>query len=146
MKALNKFIIVLAGLTLLASRPQPADAADLQIFNYTDYTKLIEQQHNRPFTMMFWSMDCAPCLKKMNQISKQSEDRRNDYIFISTDGDEMITEVTDTLKQMNLLQANNWIFNSAQTQQIISTVDTQWYGETPRSYFFDARQKRTRLK
>ena len=82
----------------------------------------------------------------MEIISKLDDSKRKEYIFVSTDGDKFITEVKSLLETLNLDSEKNWIFDSNSTQKIISTVDKKWYGETPRSYYFNSKKIRTRIK
>jgi len=121
-----------------------AEASDVKTFNVTDYENIISQQ-NDEFVMLFWSMECSPCIKEMRSISGLSTKQRNRFVFISTDGDDFKQEVNNTLNNLGLEKEKNWVFNSASTDEIINTIDSSWYGETPRSYYFDKEKNRTRL-
>jgi len=121
-----------------------AQASDIKIFNVTDYKNIIGQQNNE-FIMLFWSVECSPCINEMRSISTLSKKQRNKFIFISTDGDEFMHEVSNTLNSLDLEKEKNWVFSSAATEEIINTIDSSWYGETPRSYYFDREKNRTRM-
>ena len=137
--SLIKLMLVLAWIL-----PCSTQASDIKTFNVTDYKNIITQQNNE-FIMLFWSIECSPCIKEMRSISTLPKKQRDRFVFISTDGDEFIQEVSNTLNSLNLEKENNWIFSSAVTEDIINTIDSNWYGETPRSYYFDKDKKRTRV-
>jgi len=136
---LIKSFFVLAWIT-----SHSAQASDINTFNVTDYQNIITQQNNE-FIMLFWSIECSPCIKEMRSISTLSKKQRNRFVFVATDGDDFIQEVSNTIKSLNLEKENNWVFSSIATEEIINTIDSSWYGETPRSYYFDKDKKRTRL-
>lgn len=133
------FIILYVFSTALCA----AELNNIKVFNPNDYNNVINQQNNKPFIMLFWSVDCSPCLKEMHHISRLTKENRNKFIFISTDGHEMTSDINNVLFKLDLEKEKNWVFNSDFTEHIISTVDKSWYGETPRSYYFDKDKKRT---
>jgi len=96
--------------------------------------------------MMFWSIDCPPCLSEMKKISTLSENEKNKFVFIATDGHELKKEISNLLHQLDLENQNNWVIKSNGIDQITSVIDKRWYGETPRSYSFDKEGQRTLLK
>lgn len=117
----------------------------IRIFNSSDYRNIINNRDNTPFIMLFWSIECSPCLKEMDNISKLSKKERNQFIFIATDGHEIKQEINDVLSNIGLEKENNWVFNGDSSEAIIGTIDSSWYGETPRSYYFDKNKKRSQL-
>ena len=138
--------ILFLSITILVAPSYASKLSTIQTFNSSDYKSIIKNQHNKPFIMLFWSIDCSPCLKEMSEISKLSKDKRDKFIFISTDGHEMKQEISNLLFSRDLEKENNWVFNSDETERIISIIDKHWYGETPRSYYFDKNKKRSLLK
>lgn len=131
-------------LILLWTTSYSAESSDIKIFNVADYKNIVSQQNNE-FVMLFWSIDCSPCIKEMRSISALSKKQRSKFVFISTDGDEFKQEVSNVLTRLDLEKEQNWVFSSASTDDIINAVDNSWYGETPRSYYFDKEKNRTRL-
>ncbi len=118
----------------------------IKIFYPGSYAKLLESNKGEAFILLFWSIDCAPCLKKLKQISENKIDAKQKFIFVSTDGDDMLVDVAAVIKQLNLEQQVHWVFKSELTPEIINSVDSRWYGEVPRYYYFDKNHQRIRLQ
>jgi len=117
----------------------------IKVFHSYDYQTIVKNK-TKPFVMMFWSIDCSPCLSEMRKISTLSANEKKKFVFISTDGHELKKEIGNLLHQLDLENENNWVFNSNDIDEIISVIDKRWYGETPRSYYFDKKNHRTLLK
>lgn len=131
---------------LFGSVVYASESNSIKTFNSSDYSNIIKSREKTPFIMLFWSIECSPCLKEMHNISKLSKKERDQFIFIATDGHEMKQEISNVLSTLDLEKENNWVFNSNSSEAIISTIDKRWYGETPRSYYFDKNKKRSQLK
>ena len=117
----------------------------IRVFHSYDYETIVKNK-TKPFVMMFWSIDCPPCLSEMKKISTLSENEKNKFVFIATDGHELKKEISNLLHQLDLENQNNWVIKSNGIDQITSVIDKRWYGETPRSYSFDKEGQRTLLK
>ena len=117
----------------------------IRVFHSYDYETIVKSKA-KPFVMMFWSIDCPPCLSEMRKISTLSASEKNKFVFIATDGHELKNEISNLLHQLDLENQNNWVIKSNEIDQITSIIDKRWYGETPRSYYFDTNSQRTLLK
>jgi hypothetical protein len=65
-----------------------------------------------------------------------------DLVMVSTDDAEFAGEVSDMLAKHKLKQVESWIFSDSNAQRLRYEVDPSWYGELPRSYFYDASHNR----
>ncbi len=137
---------VLFILLLPVSYNAVAQQSFIKTFYPGSYTKLLENNKGSEFTLLFWSVDCPPCLEKLKLISKTRMYAKQKFVFVSTDGDEMLADVAAVVKQMNLEQQAHWVFKSGLNQEIINSVDSNWYGEVPRNYYFNKNHQRTRLQ
>jgi len=117
----------------------------IRLFHSNDYETIVKNK-TKPFIMMFWSIDCPPCLSEMKKISNLSESEKRKFVFIATDGHELKNEISNLLHQLDLENQNNWVIKSNEIDLITSIIDKRWYGETPRSYYFDTNNQRTLLK
>jgi len=50
-------------------------------------------------------------------------------------------EVLNVLTEYQLNQTDVWIFANEPSAKIRSGIDSTWFGELPRSYFFDAQHQ-----
>jgi len=88
--------------------------------------------------MVMWSLDCPPCIKELNSLGmlyKQYPDLN--MVLVSTDSPERIDEINNLLNRFDLQNIDNWVFSTDSIQKLRYTIDPQWYGELPRSYFHD---------
>ena len=53
----------------------------------------------------------------------------------------MASEVQSVLTEYQLDQADVWIFANEPNAKIRNGIDPTWFGELPRSYFFDAQHQ-----
>lgn len=143
---MKKFTTLFSILLLLVLHDATGQPLFIKIFYPGSYAKLLESNKGEEFILLFWSIDCAPCLKKLKQISEKKIDVKQKFIFVSTDGDDMLVDVAAVIKQLNLEQQAHWIFKSELTPEIINSVDGRWYGEVPRYYYFDTNHQRIRLQ
>lgn len=58
--------------------------------------------------------------------------------MVATDSPEQKQEIASTLRHYRLGRAESWVFADSFTDRLRFEVDPQWYGELPRTYFFDA--------
>ncbi|MDO8343138.1 MAG: hypothetical protein Q7T48_08070, partial [Cellvibrio sp.] len=47
-------------------------------------------------------------------------------------------EIARTLQKYPLKKAESWVFADSFVERLRYEVDMQWYGELPRTYFYDA--------
>lgn len=110
-------------------------ATILSPFKENSYNSLIEN-HNAPFLMVLWSLDCPPCLKELNMLGGVfSENPGMTLVLVSTDSPSRIEKVKQYINKAGLSGAKNHIFSSSSSQRLRYSIDPAWYGELPRSYF-----------
>ncbi|VAW93790.1 hypothetical protein MNBD_GAMMA23-729 [hydrothermal vent metagenome] len=142
---MKKITVLFYFLLLLTLHNAIAGQSLIKIFYPGSYAKILEGNKGKAFTLLFWSVDCSSCLEKLKLISKAEIYANQTFVFVSTDGDDMLVDVISVIKQMNLEQQAHWVFKSELTQEIINSVDNTWYGEVPRNYYFDKDHQRIRL-
>ncbi|HZV98273.1 MAG TPA: hypothetical protein VFF74_04715, partial [Methylophilaceae bacterium] len=60
---------------------------------------------------------------------------------VSVDRRDASAEASRFLDQLQLPSHERWQFAAADHDRLRYSVDRQWYGELPRSYFYDATHK-----
>lgn len=92
--------------------------------------------------MLFWSVDCPPCLAELQMLAKHHDElAKMNLILISVDDRSVQEEVQSLLEQYKLSDVANWIFTSSPAA-LRFEIDPTWYGEVPRSYFYEAARPR----
>ncbi len=63
-------------------------------------------------------------------------------VLVSTDSPDDRRELLSVINGKGVASAEAWVFSQASSSRLRYEVDRVWYGELPRSYFFDGQQKR----
>ena len=63
-------------------------------------------------------------------------------VLVSTDSPGDRKELLSVINSKGVANADAWVFSQASSSRLRYEVDRIWYGELPRSYFFDDQQKR----
>lgn len=129
-------ILTLFSVPLFAeNQTQPYKAGSLN--------EILKTRQGKPFILMFWSLDCASCMKDLDALAASVKKYpKLDLVMVSTDDAEFAGEVSDMLAKHKLKQVESWIFSDSNAQRLRYEVDPSWYGELPRSYFYDASHNR----
>lgn len=63
-------------------------------------------------------------------------------VLVATDDVARSAEAQAFLLERGLAQVDSWIFAEPNPQRLRYEIDSGWYGELPRSYFYDAKHGR----
>ena len=63
-------------------------------------------------------------------------------VLVSTDSPGDRKELLSVIGGKGVASADVWVFSEANSSRLRYEVDRIWYGELPRSYFFDDQQNR----
>jgi len=136
---LNLLCVLLATFNLFAN-----GQTALKPFISGSYQQLLANNANNPFMLVVWSVNCSSCLKEMallSDIQKNSPDIK--MIMLATDELSANEQIEQILKQHQLDGIENWVFADENSQKLRFEIDPKWYGELPRTYFFDSAHQRT---
>lgn len=114
------------------------------------YQKIVASHAGKPFIVALWSVSCTHCAEDMalfEQLAKKYS--VFNLVLISTDTPEQEAAIARTLNhyhlgstgQERLAKIESWVFADSYTERLRYEVDAQWYGELPRTYFYDAKGK-----
>lgn len=93
--------------------------------------------------MVMWSIDCPPCYEELRLLAQyQKTNPQIKIIVVATDEDIYTQQVKKMLLESFPQSQNAWIFSVASAQKLRYSIDPSWYGELPRSYFFDQKHNR----
>lgn len=96
--------------------------------------------------VVLWSMECPPCMRELEflgGIRQQYDDL--DFVLVSTDDISIRHDIQKMLGIHGLEGIESWVFAEANTKRLRYQIDRAWYGELPRTYFYDAEHNRTGL-
>ncbi|MCX7104563.1 MAG: hypothetical protein NTU70_04705 [Methylococcales bacterium] len=139
----KKFFSVFFLLFALLNNFAEANQSDLKPFDAGSYQKILENNANKPFLFIIWSITCSSCLKEMPLIGAiHQKNPQLKIIMLSTDDISEVDQIQTILKNNSLSDVESWSYASENTQKLQFEIDPKWYGELPRTYFFDKKHQR----
>lgn len=133
-------LLVLAGLLL----GNNALADNLQPFTSATLADIRGEYAGKPYLLTLWSVDCAPCRVDLEKLSEVlQENPQLPIVLVATDPIEMRGEAGEILEDYGLESIVTWIFDEPFAEKLRFEIDPGWYGELPRSYFYDAAHQAT---
>jgi len=142
--SLKKLFLNLLWVLLAAFNLSANGQTALKPFTSGSYQQLLATNANNPFMLVVWSVDCSSCLKEMVLLSAIHKNNPNiKMIMLATDELSANEQIEQILKQHQLDGIENWVFADENSQKLRFEIDPKWYGELPRTYFFDSAHQRT---
>ncbi len=117
----------------------PARADQLRPFTTESFAQIKSNYAGREFLVGLWSVDCPPCLvelEMMGQLLRNNPDLP--FVLISTDSIANRELAVELLADFGLAEIESWMFADDFEERLRFSIDPDWYGELPRSYFFDS--------
>jgi thiol-disulfide isomerase/thioredoxin len=135
---------------LLPVIPATADSTavktQIATFQPGSYETIIKHYQGKPFLMVLWSLDCPPCFQELAMLGKLIETYPEfNLVLVSTDSPSDRKELLGVINSKGVSSADVWVFSQANSSRLRFEIDHAWYGELPRSYFFDDQQQRQAL-
>jgi thiol-disulfide isomerase/thioredoxin len=130
-------------LTLLSSWSSAAGM--LQAFEPNSMQNIMEKHKGKPFVLFIWSLDCVYCQASLDTLSQaKHENKALTIVTLSTDPVDDPQASALMQKRLTALQMTQdaWAFGSASPEKLKYALDPKWYGEKPRSYWFNAQGER----
>ncbi len=139
MKIKLMFLVLALGWT-----GNPAQAKQPKPFLADTLASIEMARKGKPFLLVLWSLDCAPCYGELEHIKTVlQEGRALDVVFVSTDTPDRAANIENTLSEYGLGKLDSWVFSDPVPERLRYKIDPKWYGELPRAYFYDKRHART---
>ena len=125
-------------LSILSANVCLAQDGYTKTFNPGSYQQILRENAAHPFILAIWSLDCPSCIKDMRILSEVKQKHPElKIIMLSTDEPSATFEVKSMLARQNLSDLESWIFGSDDAQKLRYEIDPSWFGELPRTYFYD---------
>ena len=109
--------------------------------------KVIEKRYiDQPLIISFWSIDCPYCIDDLKKLGKALSKNTNvKLITVCVDGKESAKKAERILSQANLPKHEKYQYAEVDEDRLRYNIDPAWYGELPRTYFYDATHQVTPL-
>ena len=121
-----------------------ATETNIKTFNNGSYQQLLTDYKDKAFVLIIWSVTCSSCLKEMAFISKlhQQQPKLN-LVMLTVDDNSVSSQINEILSKFKLEDLENWVFAEENSAKLRFEIDSSWYGELPRTYFFNKKHQRT---
>lgn len=117
----------------------PSWAGELKPFGHGSMAQIAAAREGKPFILGFWSISCSHCQEDLALLGEFSQKHPTaQVVLVSTDTPEDSAAIGATLQRHGLGSGEAWVFADAFADRLRFEVDRKWYGELPRTYFYDA--------
>lgn len=112
----------------------------LKPFNVASRLEIEKAHQGQPMVLAFWSVDCVYCLDELGVLADfVKQHPKIKLILVNVDGQSPSLEINKALKQIHLPSTYEaWQFSESDEDRLRYSVDKNWYGELPRTYYYDA--------
>jgi hypothetical protein len=105
--------------------------------------QVVAAREGRPFILVLWSLDCQYCpteLKTLSELRRSHPDL--DVVLVATDTISDARQLALKAEAYGMSQAEQWVFAEDMPERLRREIDPRWYGEVPRTYFYDRKHQR----
>ena len=117
----------------------------IRTFTPTSFSQIKATHAGKPFVVVVWSLDCAYCAESLAALAQVQRKRKMTVVSIATD--RVDSDKTRDLMNHKLAEAGlgseKWAFGPAPLEQLRYSIDRNWRGEMPRTYWFNTKGKST---
>lgn len=134
-------LCLILGLSLRVHAAEPqADGSttdNFSAFTAQSMASIKADYQGQNFLLGLWSVDCPPCLVELELMGKLLQLNPDiPLVLVSTDSIEQRQYAADFLEDFNLNDIESWMFADSFVERLRYSIDPNWYGELPRSYYF----------
>ena len=133
-----KRLLLIAAL-LLAGLAQ----AEVRPFVAGSLAQIEHENRGRPFILSLWSASCTHCpaeLQALGELLRRQP--RLELVIVATDTPADAPELQRLAASYGLAGGAQWVFADGQPERLRYEIDRRWYGELPRTYFYDRQHRR----
>ena len=99
-------------------------------------------RQGKPFVLAFWSIGCTHCpaeLKSLGELKRRHP--KLDIVLVAADTPDDAVQTAQIAKSYGLGKVEQWVFADPVPERLRFEIDRRWYGELPRTQFYDRRHK-----
>ncbi|MEO8768334.1 MAG: redoxin domain-containing protein [Nitrosospira sp.] len=112
-------------------------------FTLGSLAQVLDARGGKPFILVFWSLDCQYCPTELKMLSELKRSHPAlDIVLIATDSVSDIPQLISRAESYGLNKVEQWVFAEDMPERLRFEIDRRWYGEVPRTYFYDQKHQR----
>ena len=118
-------------------------AESVRPFTLGSLEKVLGAREGKPFILVFWSLDCQYCPTELKMLSELKRGHPAlDVVLIATDTVNDTPQLIARTESYGMGKAEQWVFAEDMPERLRFEIDRRWYGEVPRTYFYDKKHQR----
>lgn len=118
-------------------------AESIRPFTLGSLAQVLEAREGKPFVLVLWSLDCQYCPTELKMLSElQRNHPKLDVVLIATDTVNDMPQLNSRTESYGMGKAEQWVFAEDIPERLRFEIDRRWYGEVPRTYFYDQKHQR----
>lgn len=119
-------------------------AESIRPFTSGSLEQMLASRPNKPFILVLWSLDCQYCPTELKMLSELEKSHPGlDVVLIATDTIDDMPQLADRAANYGTAKFEQWVFAEDMPERLRQEIDGRWYGEVPRTYFYDQKHQRT---
>ncbi len=118
-------------------------AESIRPFTLGSLEQVLSAREGKPFILVFWSLDCQYCPTELKMLSELKRSHpAMDIVLIATDSVSDAPQLISRAESYGMSKVEQWVFAEDMPERLRFEIDRRWYGEVPRTYFYDQKHQR----
>lgn len=139
---IRRFFMALAACLLALSTVLAHAGASPRPFVAGSLAKIQAERQGRPFVLALWSLGCTHCPSELRTLAAlKRRYPKLDVVLVSTDAPEEAPRLAELAASYGLGKVEQWVFADPAPERLRFEIDRRWYGELPRTQFYDRQHK-----
>lgn len=138
---MNRYFRHLA--TLLLAVVALTAHAEIRPFQAASLKQIESARPGKAFILSFWSAACTHCpaeLRTLGELSRRYP--KLEVVLVAADTPAETPELARLAADFGLARQPQWVFADDQPERLRHAIDRRWFGELPRTYFYDRQHRR----
>lgn len=133
----------LALALLLASMGTASAVESVRPFTAGSFPQVLAARQGKPFILVLWSLDCQYCPTELKILSELKRSHpKLDVVLVATDTVSDAPQLIARTESYGMGKIEQWVFADDVPERLRLEIDGRWYGEVPRTYFYDQKHQR----
>ncbi len=105
--------------------------------------QILAARVDKPFILVFWSLECQYCPAELKMLGVlKHRYPKLDIVLVATDTPNDMPELAARVKGYRMGKVEQWVFAEGMPERLRFEIDRRWYGEIPRTQFYDRAHQR----
>jgi thiol-disulfide isomerase/thioredoxin len=116
---------------------------DVRPFIPGSLAQILADREGRPFILALWSLECQYCPAELRMLgSFKKRHPKLDIVLVATDTPNEAQQLSKRVKSYGMGKVEQWVFSEDMPERLRFEIDRRWYGEIPRTHFYDRAHQR----